>query len=176
MTTAIMTDELFRVGKWSIQNLSLTYEKAQILWDKYNEHKTLFTDLSKGNIDNWVRYVTNPDSFWLEIIDTTNGETVGLIYFNDMEQIVDIEMHAVIFDRQPAEKLEVLRETLRWMFENFPINRITGPTAAIYFRTMRLLERAGFKNEGTKREAMLIGGKWVDTVWYGITRSEVEKT
>ncbi len=177
MTTAIALEpeELFHKGKWSVRDLALTLDKARDLWEKYNEHRTLFTDLSKGNLENWVRFITDPDSFWLELVDTETGETVGLMYFRGMEQIVDIEMHAVTFDRKPAEKLELVREIIRWMFANFPINRITAPTASIYFSTKRLLERAGLTHEGVRREALLIGGKWVDRVWYGITRSEVEK-
>ena len=97
---------------------------------------------------------------------------VGIVWFGDMDQVVDCTAHMVFFDRQPAEKLELCRTLMQWMFDQFPLHRITVTPPAIYHATIRLLEKLGFTKEGCKREAVLLGGKWNDQLIFGITRKE----
>lgn len=163
---------LLNVERWNVREMVLTRPKLVALWAMMERHKTLFSDLTKGDFDNWVRYLASPDSYWLEVYE--GNQLVGIINFTDTHQCVDMLAHMVFFDRQPREKLEVCRQVMLWMFKHFHINRITIMPPVIYYATIRLVEALGFKEEGCKRGAVLIGGKWIDQKIYGMLREEAE--
>lgn len=158
--------------RWDVREMALSREKILALWDLLQKHKTLFSDLTRGDFDNWARYLVSSDSYWLEVYE---GEIlVGIINFTDMHQCVDTTAHMVFFDRQPHEKKPICKAVMRFMFDKFPLNRITISPPIIYYAVVRLIEALGFKHEGTKRGATLIGGKWVDQHIYGMLREEAE--
>jgi hypothetical protein len=164
--------ELFAVGNWTVHGLTLSGDKLKWLWDKTHEHKTLYSDLTRDDPDNFVMAMLHPGTVWLEIWED-NTKIVGMLWVTNLEQAVDANVHMMYFDRRPAEKDEVTMTAIRWFFREFPVHRLTAELPMIYHATIRLLERMGFKREGIKREALLIGGKWNDQAIYGITRAEV---
>ena len=164
--------EIVRVDRWSVREVELTPEKVKALWEMLQRYKTLFSDLTRNDIDNFVRVITAQNSMWFEVVDY--DVIVGIIWFGDMWQVTDCNAHMVFFDRRPAEKVDLCRAVVRWMFDNFPLRRITVSPPAIYHATLRLLEKIGFKQEGRKRDAVLLGGKWNDQIIFGILRQEVE--
>jgi len=166
-----MMEPLLVVDRWTIYELELTREKITALWNLLQKYRTLFSDITYQDAGNFVQAVTANDSLWFEVRE--HDAIVGIIWFGDIHQVVDCTVHVVFFDRKPAEKIEVCRAVMRWMFKNFPIHRITVTPPTIYLATVRLLERLGFTREGTKREAVLMGGQWNDQAIYGITRTEV---
>ena len=171
--SAAATGPIFSVDKWSVNEMVLSHEKVGILWQMLQRYRTLFSDLTRADQNNFVRVITLPGSMWFEVRE--RDTIVGIIWFGDMDQMVDCTAHMMFFDRQPAEKVGVCRGMVKWMFGNFPLHRITVTVPTIYHATIRLLERIGMKYEGRKREAALMGGKWNDMMIYGITRSESEE-
>lgn len=161
---------LFMVDKWAVREMELTPEKVKALWNMLQKYKTLFSDLTRQDLNNFVQVISAPHTMWFEIVEY--DAVVGIVWFGDLYQVVDCAAHMVFFDRQPAEKLEVCKTLMKWMFDNFPLHRMTVTPPVIYHATIRLLERLGFKEEGCKREAVLIGGKWNDQMIFGITRNE----
>ncbi len=164
---------ILSVEKWQVREMELTQEKVKALWELLQRYPSLFSDLTKGDQKSFVSTLLVPDSVWLEIVDY--DVPVGIVWFGELNQVIDTNAHLVFFDRRPAEKLELCKEIVRWMFLNFPLQRITASPPVIYMATTRLLNKMGFTREGTKRKAALIGGKWVDMAIYGITREEVIK-
>jgi len=158
-------------GPWEAREMRLTWDKVSALWDMLCRHKTLFSDLTRGDVGNYVRLLIQPHTYWLEICD--ENDLVGIIYFDSFDEVVDIRGHMVFFDRKPAEKVELCRLVVQYMFENFAINRITVPVPALYHATARLMKKLGLTHEGTMRDKMLIGGRWHDVLIFGITRREV---
>jgi RimJ/RimL family protein N-acetyltransferase len=166
------TDVLFEVDKWQVRELSgLSPDKVDALWQMLQKHKTLFSDVTAGNKENFVQALIAPNTMWFEVRE--EGVLVGVIWFGQMYEVTDCLAHMVFFDRRPAEKLEVSREMMRWMFKSFPIHRITVMPPVIYYAVIRLLEKLGMRQEGRKRESVLLGGKWVDQLIFGILRTEV---
>lgn len=161
---------IFVVDRWQVKEMYLTPQKVKALWEKTQEHKTLFTDFTRDDPSTFVYHITNPDTYWLEIFE--GKMLVGLICVMNFK-FIDAEVHIMFFDRKPAEKVEVYRSVMAYLFENFPLQRITVVIPAIYFATIRLAERLGFRKEGTKRKAVLIGGNWIDQYIYGILRTEL---
>jgi hypothetical protein len=176
MTTAPVVAEtsskvVMSVDKWQIRDMELSPGKIDALWSMLQRYKTLFSDLTKDDANNFLNVLAAPHSLWFEVWEY--DAIVGIIWFADMWQVTDCCGHMVFFDRAPAEKANLCREMVKWMFENFPIHRITVTPPVIYRATVRLLEKIGFSLEGSKYQSVLLGGRWVDQSIYGITRSEV---
>lgn len=67
---------------------------------------------------------------------------------------------------------EVVRAVLQYAFGELGMNRVGADIYAMNERSIRLFEKAGFRREGTTRQAVLKGGRLVDEYHYGILREE----
>ncbi len=161
-----------QLDQWEVKDMELNPYKVERLWHTLQRHKTLFSDITSGDASNFILAIMSQNTMWFEVRE--RGILVGLIWFSDLHQVVDITAHMAFFDRRSFEKLNVCRQVVKWMFANMAIHRITVTPPAIYHATIKLLKRLGFVHEGTKREAVLIGGRWHDQLIFGITRSESE--
>lgn len=166
-----LTAPILVEGRWEVREMVLDWEKVEQLWNELQPYKTLFSDLTRGDFENFVKVLTNPNTLWFEVWEE---KIIGLVWLADIEQVVDATAHMVFFDRQPMEKVPVCRALIRWVFARYPLHRVSVTPPELYHATHRLVERIGFKREGVKREAVLIGGKWNDMRLYGLTRSDVE--
>lgn len=155
--------------------MSLTWPKLLLLWEQLKQHRTLFSDITRGDIENFIGYVTNKDTLWLEIYK--EKELIGIIMLENMHQIVDADAHVLFLEAHPAltEKIPICKATISWLFSSFPLQRLTVQVPALYRATGRLVASLGFKQEGKKRQAVLIGGRWIDVYIFGLIRSEVVK-
>lgn len=169
----MQSEDIVISGKWSVRHLSVTPDKISLIWDMMQKHRTLFSDLTRDDRVNFVNAILSPDSMWYEVHEYDS--IVGLIWFEGLHNVIDYTVHLVFFDRRPSEKLELCRKMIYWIFDNTAINRITVTPPAIYKRTIKLLVQLGFTYEGKRREALLMGGNWIDQLIYGITRTEVMK-
>lgn len=161
---------LFTVDRWVVRELVLTWPKVTQLWNDMQAYKTLFSDLTRGDFNNFLRLVTQPNTVWFEVME--GEKTIGVLWLSDLELMIDANAHMVFFDRKPQEKVGVCKELIRWAFSNIPLQRISVELPIIYYATIRLVEKLGFKYEGTRRRSVLIGG-WKDVKMFGILREEV---
>lgn len=169
--SSVMTDHtIFMEDKWAVREMELTPYKLDALWNMLQRYKTLFSDFTRADPANFINVISAPHTMWFEIVEY--DAVVGIVWFGELHQMVDCTAHMVFFDRAPAEKINVCRTLMQWMFDNFPLRRMTVTPPEIYHATSRLLLKLGFTLEGRKREAFLIGGKWNDQLIYGITRQE----
>lgn len=164
------TDNVVEVGRWKVRELTLNWPKLHLLWHTLTKFRTLFSDLTRGDFDNFVRYVTAEDTFWLEIVN--EREIIGIVTLEGMHRVVDLEAHMIFFDRELAEKVPLCRAIVKWVFATFPIQRITVQIPTMYYATVRMVKTIGFVKEGEKRQAVLIGGRWVNVYLMGMTRQE----
>ena len=166
----IVSDSILTVGRYSVNMMSLTWPKVFSLWDRLRRFRTLFSDLTRGDFMNFVSYVTNNDTLWLEVYE--DKRLSGIVVVEKMSLIVDAEAHVLFMDRDLSNKIPVCKAMMRWLFETFPLQRLTLQIPEIYFAPIRLANSLGFKREGKKRQAVLISGKWVDVFVLGLTRGE----
>lgn len=164
--------KILEVEPWLLCDLTLTPEKVAAIWQLLQRHTTLFSDLTRDDPRNFIRAVTAPYTLWYEVRE--HDTLVGIIWFSDLHLVTEITAHMAFFDRRATEKVPLCKEVVRWMFRNFPIQRINVTPPDIYIGTIRLLRKLGFTHEGTKRRAVLLGGKWRDQLMFGITRPEVQ--
>jgi len=163
---------IVQADKWTVRNMVLTLDKIRQLWFIVQRHRTLFSDLTRGDFENFVRALLARNTMWFEVWEY--DVIIGIIWLTDLELVTDATIHMAFFDRRPLEKVGVCRALLKWAFTEMPLQRLSVTPPRIYKHTIRLCERMGFKLEGCKRSALLMGGQWQDQFFYGITRKEVE--
>lgn len=163
---------ILEIGKWHVQDMTLSPDKLRQVWRMLRKQRTLFSDLTSGDVGNFVASVTSSNSVWFEV--RQNGVIVGIIWFGDLHLVTDCLAHMVFFDREILDKKEVCIAAMKWMFRNFPLQRMSVTPPVMYKKTINFLKIVGFKQEGLKRRGSLIGGRWWDLAMFGITRIEVE--
>lgn len=160
------------VGKYSVREMVLSWQKFHNLWQTLSQFRTLFSDLTRGDEANFMRFITEPNSIWLEICEE---ETLaGIVCFTRLERIVDADAHILFVDRDLADKVPVCKAIVSWAFDNLPLQRISVQTPFYYYATIRMVKEVGFKIEGEKRKAVLIKGRWANVCQLGILRSEAK--
>ena len=158
--------------RWKVQELLITPDKIAWIWEEMNKYRSLFSSLTKGDLANFTRLFVQPDSLWFEVLDE-HEDIVGLLYVMQLHKVIDCEVHILFFDRKPAEKVLLCKQVVAWVFERYPLRRMTAIVPSIYYRTIKLAKNIGFREEGRKRDAVLLGNKWVDEIILGILRHEV---
>ena len=178
---------ILEFDRWRVVEMQLTPEKLKWLWEEMNRYRTLFSDLTRGDVENFYDLITSPNSLWLEIyengylpggnnsdINPYWGKMIGIAYWTGMQNLMDADAHLIFFDRKPAEKADLCREIIRWFFDRNPeIHRMSATLPHIYHATIRLAKKIGFRIEGRKRQSQLMGGRRVDEVMLGLLASEV---
>lgn len=167
MTAVIASDNDIEV-----RDLVLDTPKVQWLWQKFLAHKTVFTDLTRHDYQNFMRMLLQPGSLWFEFVE--NNEVIGVASVMDIEMIVDGNVHIIFFDRKVSGRVEVCRKLLIYVMREYSFHRLTATLPEIFKATIRLLKELEFRHEGTKIEAVPIGGRWHNMAIYGILRSQVE--
>lgn len=163
---------LIRLAPYDVYEMRFTLEKAKWLWDEMNKYRTLWNDFTRGDFDSWYALIVAKDSYWLEV--WKDDLIVGVVYWTDIAQISDVQVHAMFFDRDLAGKTEICQRIAWWFFLTFPeCHRMTATVPAIFHSTVRLIKRMGFKEEGRKRESLLMYGNRVDQMIFGLLASEV---
>lgn len=164
---------LFEEGKWQVRSMDIRPGKAEALWEVVSKFKTLFSDLSLNSFETFVYAITDTDSVWYEICE--GDKLSALIFLQGMSKLVDIEVHILSLDRMPAEKAPAVKHLIRYVFANYPmLHRMTTQPLTIYYAAIRLAKKVGFVEEGTKREATLVNGKWADQAILGLLRRQGE--
>lgn len=69
---------------------------------------------------------------------------------------------------------EALELCIEYAFTTLSLRKLIGGTPSINSAMCRCFEKAGFTKEGTKRQELLIDGKYVDHVLYGLLRYETK--
>jgi [ribosomal protein S5]-alanine N-acetyltransferase len=70
---------------------------------------------------------------------------------------------------------ESLRVILHFAFNALKLNRVSAEVMPRNIPSIRVLEKAGFKEEGLRRESTLIKGIWETHLQYGLLKKEWDK-
>lgn len=164
---------ILEYDRWKVYELALTLPKMKWIWDEMCKYRTLFSDFTRGDPNVFYELIASPNTLWVEVKE---GEaTVGLVYWMGIENLIDVEVHILFFDRKPAEKAALCREIAKWFFQTWPgSHRLTVVVPEIYHATVRLALKVGFKREGKKRQSQLMGGKLVDEIIFGLLVEELK--
>jgi [ribosomal protein S5]-alanine N-acetyltransferase len=144
---------------------------------KYNSHGIFPT--SKKNLEEYVKSlkVDNSKIVWA-IIDKSNDNHLGNISLQSIDYINRTAEFAIIIGEKEywgkgyaSEAAELIA---RHGFKKLNLNRIYCGTASTNLGMQKLALKMKMKLEGRRRQDLFLEGKYVDTLEYGVLRSEYE--
>jgi RimJ/RimL family protein N-acetyltransferase len=126
-----------------------------------------------GNLD------PTRDAGMLAIEHTEAGKVIGMVRYSLEKVVPDVLEHYEIGYalgdlelRRQGYMLEACTLLIDYLFDAYPITRISALIFAANEPSMRLLQKLGFQREGTLRKAVHKGGQWYDAAWFGLLREE----
>lgn len=137
---------------------------------KERTKEKFFQDWHEGYFD--VNSIEKEQCFWIVI----KGERIGQVNYNEIDfKNKNVELDIIIGERENMGKgygPDALRTLMKYLFENFDINKIWIGARANNPRAIKAYEKAAFKREGSLREQDYFEGKFVDVVRFGILKRE----
>ena len=133
--------------------------------------------VSKDLILNWLEIQeANPRMsyiFCVKLVET--NEFIGLIALNLGK--LKYKIAEVWYKTHPkywknGYTTEALLEILKLGFLTLKLHRIEAGCAVDNLASIKVLEKVGMSNEGTKRKILPIRGRWVDNFFYSILENE----
>jgi RimJ/RimL family protein N-acetyltransferase len=140
--------------------------KTLLLEDKLDLQRTL----------KWFDEHARDDSRKEFIVESKQGESIGitgLLHINRRHGTA--ECYCIIGEKAYWGKgigTEVHKLLVDWGFKNLGLNKIWADIRAENIAIIKVIERLGFKVEGTLRQERIIDGKRIDVVRIGLLRDE----
>lgn len=116
-----------------------------------------------------------PKSGKILITDKHNKILGNINYFKGIPYVDGFELGYRIFrpeDRGKGYTSEAVRLFCSYLFSARPINRIQACADVNNIGSIKVMEKCGFKKEGTMRKAMFNRGEYRDVVIYSLLRDE----
>jgi len=113
----------------------------------------------------------DPENQWF-MIQKKDGSKVGFIGMGKSEFGWQIGYDLIPTERGKGYCTEAVQIALDYLFLSKNITRVQAGTFTDNTASQRVLEKNGFKREGTIRKGILSWGKWEDVCIYGILREE----
>jgi RimJ/RimL family protein N-acetyltransferase len=141
-------------------------------WNNDPEFKGPFEPIECNSLEDlkgW--YHSEHESKWY-LVEKKDGEPVGQI----MNKIkADYYTIGYIIHHKHREKgygTEAVKLMVDFLFLSTPTERIEAQASPGNIASIKLLEKAGFKHEGTIRKALFVQGRYLDEAIYGILRED----
>ena len=128
----------------------------------------------------WLKQFDNPSNLdiLLEsktfIVQKKDGTKIGFTthIVNQPYKVLDIGYSIVPSERGKGYGAEAVQLIVDYLFLSRNIGRIQATTIVENKASQRVLEKVGFKREGTCRNSSFIRGTWTDCYLYSILREE----
>ena len=152
----------------------LTPQKIQELWIEYNQHDTLFSDYTMGKVEPFLDILFAPNAIIAEIYSIDDEMPLGSMMLNRVLVDFDALAHFTLWNGRARGKEPLFLEMMRMWMGEFRLRRMSTEVTGLSKGVIRMIERLGFQHEGTRREASIHKGAWVDMEMYGILESELQ--
>lgn len=127
-------------------------------------------------INNNTKVFNSPDSwFQLIIIEKSTNKVmgdIGLHFWGHDNQQVEIGCTLSKKHQGKGYAREAMKMTIGYLFGKYNKHRIIASVDPDNEKSIKLLERTGFKKEAYFREGLFFKGFWVDDVIYAILEKE----
>ena len=135
--------------------------------------------VSKAKQDEWFRKYANGADHVRYVIDTHEYGPIGLVGLRDIDwKNREVTGSGIRIDRTDLHGKGFGTDTymtlLRYVFEELNLNRINGSALASNSASLRMMEKVGYKIEGTKRKAVYKGGVYHDVVLLAALKEDYE--
>lgn len=152
----------------------VTPNKIQEIWLEYSQHDVLFSDYTAGSVEPFLDMLFDPRAIIAEVFRVDNGLPYGLVMMNRVIPRFDALGHFNLWDSKVRGKEIIFWRMMELWMNEFDLHRLSAETPVFMRGVIRMIERLGFKEEGTRREGTIHKGEWMDLKMYGILRSELE--
>ncbi|MFI6653559.1 GNAT family N-acetyltransferase [Streptomyces sp. NPDC050529] len=116
------------------------------------------------------------DSAVFTVEDLSNGAVIGMVDYRDLDPFAGLVTVGVTIGSRDhwggGYGSEALKLLVGHLFGAFGLHRIELDTWSGNERAVRAFTKAGFREEGRRRETVLVAGKRYDTVLFGMLREE----
>ncbi len=106
------------------------------------------------------------------LIEKKDGSKIGSIGHYSRGNALEIGYFIVPNERGKGYCSEAVQIMVDYLFLSRDIVRVQAHTNIGNRASQRVLEKSGFKKEGTFRKEYFVRGEWVDSCFYGILREE----
>lgn len=163
----------FGIPTESINSYSKIRRKIADLFIRSSEHDSLFSDYTRGSLEAFTSLFMDTRGVWAEIVRVTDDSPIGVGYLTDVIVHFDADAHFALWDGIAQGREPIFIELMRWAFDRYDLHRMTAEIPAHMLGTIRMTKRLGFTEEGTRRDANLHKGGWVDAKIFGILKEEL---
>jgi len=118
------------------------------------------------------------ESAVLTVEDLADGAVIGMADYRDLDPYAGVVTVGVTIGERArwghGHGSDALRLLVGHLFGGFPLHRVELDTWSGNTRAVRAFTKAGFREEGRRRGAVLVGGERYDRVLFGVLREEWE--
>jgi RimJ/RimL family protein N-acetyltransferase len=118
------------------------------------------------------RYDTQPPEIKWFIIERKDGSKIGSIGHFPAGKVFEIGYAIIPTERGKGYCTEAVKIMLDYLFLSKEMPRVQAHADTRNTASQRVLEKAGFKKEGTVRKINFVRGEWRDSYLYSILREE----
>lgn len=111
----------------------------------------------------------------LAVVDNSSGEVVGEVVFNEVDLTANSCNFRTLIGKAGRNRgigTEATRMFLAYGFEHLGLHRISLDVFAFNPRAQRVYEKAGFRVEGIRRDALRFDDEYVDEIMMAILAPE----
>jgi len=113
----------------------------------------------------------NPEENWF-FIEKKDGTKIGAIFHFLEGRQLEIGYALIPSERRKGYCTEALKIMVDYLFLLKETVRVQAHTDVKNVGSQKVLEKVGFKKEGTIRKYVFVNGKWRDALLYSILREE----
>ena len=115
--------------------------------------------------------LTEARAHWF-FIEKKDGTKIGIISYRPVFTTQEISYDLLPSERGKGYCSEAVKIMVDYLFLSKDIVRVQAHIAAGNMASQRVLEKAGFKKEGTFRKEYFVRGEWRDSCTFSILRKE----
>ncbi|MBO8182768.1 MAG: GNAT family N-acetyltransferase [Archaeoglobus sp.] len=165
---------------------------------KISDARDIYDNIRDEEVVRWLLRILDPYSFndALKFIRRTQyrirknkGYAFGIVLKETGRVVGVVDLFNIDWENRNAEMgywlgrrywnrglmTEAVKLALKFAFQDLKLHRVSATIFEGNLASRRVLEKAGFKLEGKRREARLKFGRWQNELIYGILKSEYER-
>lgn len=155
-----------------VQALTLSPAKLAWIWERMEGRPSEFSEFVAPDPEAFRAAIFSESLLWYEFPHADADRTKGLVAVRHDPTSTDAMLFVTMLDKRPGEKVAGFRAFCERLFSTLPIHRLTMEIPDVQFALKRLVKHAGWRREGTKREAVRLPGRWVNVGIHGLLREE----
>jgi len=129
-----------------------------------------FPQLSRADLERRYDALTSDEKWFL--IEKKDGTKIGIVTHGFTGNLLEIGYILVPKERRKGYCAEAVKIMVDYLFLSKDTIRIQAATVPGNVASQKVLEKAGFKKEGTLRKSYFLRGEWTDSLIYSILREE----